>query len=32
MERISFQAIEKKWQTKFAKKNCIIKMGKNFIV
>ena len=33
MERINFQAIEKKWQTKFKKKNYIqIKIQKNFTV
>ena len=33
MERINFQEIEKKWQTKFESKNFIrIKIQKNFIV
>ena len=30
MERLNFQAIEKKWQERFSKKNLSIKKGKNF--
>ena len=32
MERVNFQLIEKKWQSKFAKTSLYRDKGKNFIV